>query len=307
MALSFHNMAYKLKPVDIIRHHSCEMAPVPTGVEPKLGQLGGIRAVLFDIYGTLFQSGAGDISLVANDPSKDRESLIRQSMEEVGFLLQDQQTPIAELFLDTIKAEQDIRRDQGTPFPEVDIIGVWEDLIGQLEAYEVVKGRVTRNNLMQLAALYEVRVNPVYPMPGVLDAFEGCLDHGASLGLVSNAQAFTPLLFDAFFEDGPHDLGIEELLCVYSYEHSVAKPGPALYEIAKERLQALDGIAPTETLYIGNDMRNDVWPAQALGFKTALFAGDQRSLRLREKDPDCQGVQPDLVITELEQIPGCLS
>lgn len=299
-------MALKLKPVDIIRNNSPEMEPVATGVAPKLTKLKGIRAVLFDIYGTLFQSGVGDISLIANDRSKDREKLIRQSIEEVGFLLQDEKTPINELFLDTIKAEQDIRRDQGTPHPEVDIIGVWEDLLGQLEAYDLIKGRTTRNNLMQLATLFEVRVNPVYPMPGVLDVFESCLDKGKSLGLVSNAQAFTPLLFDAFFEDGPHDLGIEELLCIYSYDHHVAKPGTELYGIAKDRLQALDGIEPSQTLYIGNDMRNDIWPAQKLGFKTALFAGDKRSLRLREDDPDCKGVTPDAIVTELEQIPECL-
>ncbi|WP_309386110.1 HAD family hydrolase [Cerasicoccus frondis] len=299
-------MALKLKPVDIIRNNSPEMEPVPTGQKPKLKKLKGIRAVLFDIYGTLFQSGVGDISLVANDKSKSREKLIRQSIEEVGFMLQDEKTPINELFLDTIKAEQDIRRDQGTPHPEVDIIGVWEDLIGQLEAYELIRGRTTRNNLMQLATLFEVRVNPVYPMPGVLDVFESCLDKGKSIGLISNAQAFTPLLFEAFFEDSPHDLGLEELLCIYSYEHNVAKPGLALYEIAQERLQALDGISPAETLFIGNDLRNDVWPAQQLGFKTALFAGDDRSLRLREDDPDCKDIKPDVIVTELEQIPECL-
>ncbi|MBK1857279.1 HAD family hydrolase [Cerasicoccus arenae] len=283
------------------------MAPVPTGVKPKIKPLKNIRAVLFDIYGTLFQSGVGDISLVANEKSKEREVLIRKSMEEVGFLLQDQKTPINELFMDTIKAEQDIRRDQGTPFPEVDIIGVWEDLIGQLEAYELLRGRTTRNNLMQLATLFEVRVNPVYPMPGVLDVFESCLDKGKSLGLISNAQAFTPLLFDAFFEDGPHDLGVEEVLCVYSYDHHFAKPGIELYQVAMDRLQALDGIKPEETLIIGNDMRNDIWPAQKLGFKTALFAGDKRSLRLREDDPDCKDVKPDVIVTELEQIPECLT
>ncbi|WP_269537904.1 HAD family hydrolase [Cerasicoccus fimbriatus] len=299
-------MALKLKPVDIIRNNSPEMEPVPTGQSPKLKKLKGIRAVMFDIYGTLFQSGVGDISLVANDKSKTREKLIRQSIEEVGFILTDEKTPINELFMDTIKAEQDIRRDQGTPFPEVDIIGVWEDLIGQLEAYELIRGRTTRNNLMQLATLFEVRVNPVYPMPGVLDVFESCLDKGKSLGLISNAQAFTPLLFDAFFEDSPHDLGMEELLCIYSYEHSVAKPGAGLYEIAMERMQALDGIKPEETLFIGNDIRNDIWPAQKLGFKTALFAGDDRSLRLREDDADCKDVKPDAVITELEQIPELL-
>jgi putative hydrolase of the HAD superfamily len=53
---------------------------------------------------------------------------------------------------------------------------------------------------------------------------------------------------------------------------------------------------------VGNDKLNDIWPATQLGLKTALFAGDQRSLRLRENDVRCSGLEPDLVITRLSQL-----
>jgi len=294
-----------LKPDQIFRNFSKEMTPQPSGLEPRLHTLDGIRAVLFDVYGTLFQSAVGDISLVRKDSSKEREALVRESLEAAGFFVQDEVTPIAELFLDTIRAEQDIRREQGIAFPEVDIVGVWEDLVGQLEAYEVIRGKTTRKKLEILAMHYEARVNPVYPMPGVLDAIESALDQGCVLGIVSNAQKFTPVLFETFFEDNLRDLGFEEILCIWSYEHHVAKPSTKLYEICAERLQALDGIAAEETLFIGNDMRNDVWPAQQVGFKTGLFAGDKRSLRLREDDPDVKGVKADVVLTHLEQISEC--
>ncbi len=65
-------------------------------------------------------------------------------------------------------------------------------------------------------------------------------------------------------------------------------------------------MAPEEILYLGNDIRNDIWPAQAEGFRTALFAGDRRSLRLRADDPDCGNVRPDWVVTGLEQLPARL-
>lgn len=54
-------------------------------------------------------------------------------------------------------------------------------------------------------------------------------------------------------------------------------------------------------------MLKDVWPAQAVGFRTALFAGDARSLRKRDEDERIRGVVPDLVVTELSQIAGCLN
>jgi putative hydrolase of the HAD superfamily len=39
-----------------------------------------------------------------------------------------------------------------------------------------------------------------------------------------------------------------------------------------------------------------------VGFKTALFAGDARSLRLRENQPKCQNLFADIVITDLLQL-----
>ena len=83
------------------------------------------------------------------------------------------------------------------------------------------------------------------------------MDNQLFLGIVSNAQAYTPLLFEAFFEDDMAALGFEDMLCIWSYEHGTAKPGKMLYELCAERLLALDGIRPNQVLYIGNDRRND--------------------------------------------------
>ena len=300
-------MSVKTPLPEIFREFSLPgMEPEATGEKAVLKKLSGIKAVLFDVYGTLMQSGVGDISLAEEKRGDSREKAIREAMSAAGFTLLDTKTPIAELFHDTIRAEQDIRREQGVDFPEVDILGVWEDLIGQLEAYELIRGRATKASLRSVAVQYEARVNPAAPMPGVSDTLEGILDKSLPLGIVSNAQFFTPILFEAFLEGAPMDVGFEDMLCIWSYEHTVAKPSTKLYELAAERLQAYGGIKPEQVLYIGNDMRNDVMPAAKLGYKTALFAGDKRSLRLRKDDKTCEGVKPDLVITELPQLLECL-
>jgi putative hydrolase of the HAD superfamily len=46
-------------------------------------------------------------------------------------------------------------------------------------------------------------------------------------------------------------------------------------------------------------MLNDIQGAASAGFKTALFAGDRRSLRLRENDPRVQ-TRPDAVLLRLD-------
>jgi putative hydrolase of the HAD superfamily len=48
-------------------------------------------------------------------------------------------------------------------------------------------------------------------------------------------------------------------------------------------------------------MRNDIVPAARVGFQTVLFAGDRRSLRLRENDHSLdRSVVPDLIVNDLQ-------
>jgi putative hydrolase of the HAD superfamily len=49
-------------------------------------------------------------------------------------------------------------------------------------------------------------------------------------------------------------------------------------------------------------MLNDIYPAHKLGFQTALFAGDARSLRLRADDSRCLNLSADLILTDLGQL-----
>ena len=59
------------------------------------------------------------------------------------------------------------------------------------------------------------------------------------------------------------------------------------------------GISPAEAVFIGNDMLKDIMPASVTGYKTALFAGDKRSLRLRKDHDACSNIKPDVIVTNL--------
>ena len=128
-------------------------------------------------------------------------------------------------------------------------------------------------------------------MPGLKETLAAIRERGLLLGIVSNAQFYTPLLFEAFLGAPPDELGFTPDCCVWSYREREGKPSTALYEKLATALEA-SSIAPDQTLYVGNDVRNDIRPAQRIGFKTALFAGDQRSLRLRQDDPECAAIKP---------------
>lgn len=285
-----------MTPQEIVRRNSSRLDPMPTEIEPRLAPLDGIQAVLFDVYGTLLISGSGDISLASGTR---RGSAADEAAQQVGLELNGRTgDALVDLLHDEIK-RQHVASD--FDYPEVDIYEIWSAVLERLVAEGALPRVPDDHQVAQLAVEYETRVNPVWPMPGLVDCLHSIHAAGLPLGIVSNAQAFTRELFLPLTGHSLQELGFEPDLSVWSYRQRQAKPGRHLYEKAVAALSQR-GIAASETLYVGNDMRNDIAPAAAVGFRTALFAGDARSLRLREGDPLTAGVEADVVVTDLRQI-----
>ena len=134
-----------------------------------------------------------------------------------------------------------------------------------------------------------------------------CLkERGFVMGIVSNAQFYTPLLFRAFFEQTLEDIGFDPDCCIWSYKELKAKPSDDLFPKAEKHLKRNHGVRLSETVYVGNDMLNDIYCAHNAGCKTVLFAGDRRSLRMRETDERCIDLKPDAVITSLGHLPDLI-
>ena len=270
-----------------IQQYIRRLTPIPTAIAPAGDLSPDIRCVLFDLYGTLFISGSGDISLSTHPWTQ---------MEKIGTLLTKydiRKTPRALLdeFHDAIKARHTELRNRGIDYPEVRIDRIWQQVL-QADDQHTVR---------QFATEFEFISNPVYPMPALADLLSTCRRFGLLMGIISNAQFFTPYLFKWFLDSDPQSLGFNSELIFYSYRFQFAKPSAALFEKAAAALSAKK-IAAASVLYCGNDMLNDIYPAARAGFKTALFAGDKRSLRLRTDDPRCRDLKPDLVLTDLRQL-----
>lgn len=207
----------------------------------------------------------------------------------------------SELFHSIIEQEHSRQIERGIQYPEVEIRKVWEEALVVLNYEGLYRGTITTESIERIAVEYECLVNPVWPMPGLKDLLEK-LSERLQLGIVSNAQFFTPLLFPALLGRTHAQLGFKENLCFWSYRRLEAKPSTALFIALKDSLKKSYNILPAETLYMGNDLLNDILPAAELGFKTALFAGDSRSLRLREDDPRTKDTEADIIITALAQL-----
>jgi len=272
---------------ELIEQYLQPLTPLPTALSARGGLRHPIRCILFDIYGTLFISGSGDIRLGRqNSPSYDR---IEQLLAKYGITRSPRRI-LATLY-EHIEIRHDELRQQGVDHPEVVIDRIWRQVL-EIDDQSVIR---------QFAIEFELITNPVSPMPHLESMLSGCRQKGLLMGIISNAQFYTPYLFTWFLNSEIESLGFDPGLLFYSYRLELAKPSPALFEMAADRLHS-KGIEPTAVLYVGNDMLNDMYPANAIGFQTALFAGDRRSLRLRAEDPRCENLRPDLVLTDLGQL-----
>jgi len=286
--------------VGLIRRLSKPLRPRPAGVRPRLLKLEDIRAVLFDVYGTLFISGSGD---VGTDAPAGRASAFAAALRAGGFTgvtpAVHRRGPI--LLRDAILRAHNTSRARGIRHPEVRIDRLWTRMLRSLVAKRQLRGRVTRAAISRTAVTYECLINPTWPMPAAADVLKALGARKLKLGLVSNAQFFTPLLFDALLRRSPRELGFVSRLCIWSFQHGQGKPSPRLLSIALQRLKRHHGVQPRQVVYIGNDMLKDIQPAVELGCRTVLFAGDRRSLRLH-KDTAAGQLRPDAIITRLDQL-----
>ena len=281
-----------------IRELCNPLQPIPTGHPGRTKPMPGIRAVLFDIYGTLMISASGDIDAGSLG---DTGSAFAQSLQSVGLGKYAPAGDGSRLLHEEVQRSHEQRRAEGIDYPEVDILSIWGRVLDRLQVPEGTVDDIAPT----LAVEYECRTNPVWPMPGLAETLVALREQGLVMGIVSNAQFYTPLTFEALVGQSLEELGFDAGADAWSYRLLEGKPSPRMYQSAIEGLERL-GISAAETLYVGNDMLKDVWPAGLCGLNTVLFSGDKRSLRLRQDDVRCDGVMPTRVINQLSELLGIL-
>lgn len=285
--------------IQLFRDQTKPLPCAPAKLEKQIpNAVDKVKAVIFDVYGTLISSGAGDISLAQPASQND---LIHRLLQNAGLKLANASTNYAAQLNQKIQRRHQEARRQRIDFPEVDILEVWGTLIRRWTCQNSIKPP-DLFQIRRLAVEYECAVNPVWPNEGCREIIDYCRRAGLCLGIVSNAQFYTPLMLEALLGKTPSALGFSPALQLWSYLEKRAKPDPALCEAIARRLQSQFRIQRKETIFIGNDMLKDIWPAQQAGFRGVLFAGDRRSLRLRLDDVRCRNLKPYAVITSLSQI-----
>jgi putative hydrolase of the HAD superfamily len=266
----------------LIREGSKRMRPVPMHATDSGSLPRRPRAVLFDVYGTLL-ARVGDAHPRPAVRERKVEALIRRHR------LPTTARELSAGLGHAIGAEHAALRASGNANPEVSIERIWAGLF---------PGR-SHEELREAIVEYELATHPAWPMPGCRGLLRRLADQGIALGIVSNAQFYTPIFLHALLGASLEDLGFATRLCLYSWDFGFAKPGAALFDLARGRLYEM-GLKEEEVVMVGNDRRNDIEPAARSGFMTVLASLDRRSSEPARDD--ATPVRPNAVIRQLRSL-----
>ncbi len=216
-----------------------------------------IRAVIFDLYGTLLEVGPPTVDPAALWAATWPAALgptPRLSLREFSGACER-----------TIAAEHAAARARGIAFPEV----FWPDVV------DAVLPEFTRLPPAVRADLpaYDARLgHSVRLMPGAAETLRIARAAALPLGLASNCQPYTLRELDAALASAGLDRDLfDPHLTFLSFAHGFSKPDPHVFRLLSARLRT-HGITPAETLMVGDRPDNDLVPARAQGWQAFAIA-----------------------------------
>ncbi len=278
------SMSHHQSLVDLAKQSLSRFSPIPAGVSPDLNRLHGVKCVVFDVYGTLLLS---DRSPAAGD----RNAALREILESLEITCEHEKP--ASAFHSLLQKKAFSARLSGASSPEFDVRKLWKRVLGE---------SVSDQNIEKVALAYECAMHRVWLAPNVKSVLSQLSALGLPLGILSNAQFYTPILLEALLGMPLSEFGFMDTLSFYSYECGESKPGPLMFDQLVGRLERLH-LRPNETLIVGNDLNNDIAPAQERDFKTLLVAQDERSLTM-DSDGGSLGdpIEPNATITSFDDL-----
>lgn len=260
-------------------------AKVPALLQPLVGKAlpAGPMAVVVDVYGTLLASADGEVGLGAD--SIEVEFAVDPSEKAFPHDMADRLRRIVDM-------DHERGRAEGHPWPEVDAPSVFARALD-----------LSLEDGARTCVAWECTMNRCQPMPGAAGFIRACAARGLLLGIVSNAQFYTPLFMEEAFGAGlggaarpsGAGLGFDPALVLWSYRSGRAKPDRWMFDELAGRLSRR-GVPADRTLYVGNDVINDCVPASKAGMMTALFCGDARAFKSWVDEPRVVACPPSTVV-----------
>jgi len=285
----------------------------PLKAKPHLKRRPRVRAVLWNVYGTLLAISGGELYFehpqqLLMDVALDKTV---QEFKMWGSMTRKPGQPgeyLGQIY-SLVLAEQRCVTTAGEKHPEAVAERVWEAIIKKLFQKEYKFDTNFYGALNEfsrkVAYFFHASLQGTGCYPGAAQALRTVAGAGLVQGLLADGQCFTCVQLQRGLAAQDPDARLDELvpeeLRFLSCDVRARKPSERLFRHALQAL-ADRGIAPREVLHVGSRLRADLVPARRLGMKTALFAGDKASLQATPEQLKERALRPDVLLTELSQI-----
>ncbi len=287
---------------------------IPTKATPYIKPLEGIKAVSWDIYGTILRISGGD--LLTNFPDETQKLVACDKIVNEFNMWQSMTRkpgpPGEQILLQFDNIHHDLKLTSSQSrgdISEVDSSAIWNKILGMLAhkgyGYDVDFYGDVDELSDKMAYYFHANVQGVAANPNALKTMLTISRSPMLQSLLSNAQAFTLVqLLRALKQQGtlpPLGKLIDLRYMTLSFQARARKPSASLYREALEKYSEA-GIQPEEILHVGSRVEDDLAIAKKAGMKTVLFAGDRNSLKATKNEMKDPEVRPDRLITELSQL-----
>ena len=280
---------------------------------PHLVRLPRVRAVLWNVYGTLLSVPGGELWFEHPKPFVMGVALDKTIQEFKMWASMSRKPGQPAEYLQQIYrqllAEQRTVCGGAEKYPEVASDRLWEAVIKRLlqKEYRFDAGFFGSLNEFsrKVAYFFHASLQGTACYPGAAAALRHVAQSGLTQGLLADGQCFTPVQLQRGLGCQGGSANLDDLidpgLYVLSYEQRGRKPSDRLFR-QMLALLADRGVRPDQVLHVGSRVAADVVPARRLGLRTALFAGDKASLQATKAQLKEPASRPDVLLTELGQL-----
>ena len=289
-------------------------APQPLKATPYLKPLTGVRAVVWEVYGTLLRIDGGRLYHIHPQPVRMQialektieefrmwYSMSRKPGEPWEYLLQQYTTLIEEDRLRRTQRKGDTR--------EVSSPSIWRRWIDRLSKNEYQWEASFYGDVddlaLKVAYFFHANLQGTAATEGVTDVLAQIASAGMLQGVICDGQPFTAVqLLRGLQREAPIESLSELILpgCMtVSADLGICKPSPSLFGAGLAEFTKR-GVEPGEILYVSHRLNDDIAGIKPFGVRTALLAADADSCQVTAgelRDPD---LKPDRLLTDLRQI-----
>lgn len=269
-----------------------------------------IKVLLFDLYGTILKQDVGDLE---DTTSLENEKKLLISFKKLKKLYKSKNKikcsskKLKKLFLKYISKFHEEKRKKGVDFPEVKIEEVWKLILKEINHPQ----KDDKNFWFEIADNHQRCIAERFLYNNSAEIFDYCIKNNIKLGIISNAQFYTEKdllrllkktkqfknilsIYDIFEKD----------LCFFSYKIGFSKPNMKIFDLVSKNLKHYN-ITMDETIFVGNDIFNDIYVGNKSNMKTCLVINPETKYRkndARIENVSADKLKPDFIVKDFIEL-----